>query len=783
MRRRLALAACLAAMLAAELHPTPRSVSLAGKVVDPFDLGTGGKMKPVAGAAIRVLQDPTMVVRSRRDGSFELTGVPAGGPINLLVKAPGFEPTVTQDIPTERSGDGIVAYAVRAWLTAAGAVGLTTGSGIVGNPRVGMKVDRRLGLIGGLVVDADSGERLSGASVHLVGQGQVGEQLQRLFETQKLTFTSPSLGWPPLTGGFMIPNVPAGEELDLVPTQTGSAYTRANYDFDRTGVVSVPGAFTFVVLPATKASSAVSRPRANGNAPRTVRFEDVTAAIGASFEERTRLPFFNRYLHALGPGIAVNDYDGDGHLDFYVSNGLGFRNALFRNRGNGTFERLDAPEFGGDLREDGGVAFGDIDNDGDLDLYVASSQRNTLYLNNGDGTFTDITTAAGVGGYGRNARSVSFVDYDNDGLLDIFVSNWDLNGNANFDRDDNPGQGSILYRNNGNLTFTDVTAAAGIGRTGLAFAQTFTDYDNDGDQDLFLVHDVGRIILFQNDGHGHFKDVSAEAGFTNTGSWMCAAAGDYDNDGHIDFFATNSGPPMQLFAPMFPGRIKNNMHALYHNNGNGTFTDVAREAGVADAGFGWGCEFGDVDNDGFLDLLVVTNYFFMGVGNLGGPSLFGRLPEGGLGGTRSFLFLNNGDGTFRDVTREAGIDNPFDARGATLADFDGDGFLDVFITNERGPLRVYRNQGNDNHWLKVKLVGSRSNRDAIGARVRVVVGGKEQVREVNGGSSYKSQKPFEVHFGLGRQRQVEMVEVRFPDGVQVIRRGLDADQTVKIVEP
>jgi enediyne biosynthesis protein E4 len=783
MRKLLVLAACFAVMLAAELHPTPRGVSLAGRLVDPFDLGTGGKMRPVAGASISVLQDPTILVKSRRDGSFELRGVPAGGIINLLVNKSGFDPTISQDISAEQSINGITVYAVRTWVTSAGGVALTTGTGIIGNPRVGMKVDRRFGLIGGLVVDADSGERLPGASVQLLGRGEVGAQMQHLFETEKLTFTSPSLGWPPLTGGFMIPNVPAGEELDLVPTRTGSAYTKANYEFDRTGVVSVPGAFTFVVLRATKATNAVSHARGSGNSPRTVSFVDVTAAIGASFEQRTRLPFFNRYLHALGPGIAVNDYDADGHLDFYVSNGLGFPNALFRNRGNGTFERLDSPEFGGDLREDGGVAFGDINNDGYPDLYVASSQRNTLYLNNRDGTFTDITEAAGVGGYGRNARSVSFVDYDNDGLLDIFVSNWDLNRNANFDRDDNPGQGSVLYRNNGDLTFTDVTAAAGIGRTGLAFAQTFTDYDNDGDQDLFLVHDVGRIILFQNDGHGHFKDVSAAAGFTQTGSWMCAASGDYNNDGHFDFFATNSGPPMQLFAPMFPGRISNNMHALYRNNGDGTFTDVAREAGVADAGFGWGCEFGDVDNDGFLDLVLVTNYFFMGVGNLGGPSLFGRLPEGGLGGTRSFLFLNNGDGTFRNVTREAGIDNPFDARGVTLADFDGDGFLDIFITNERGPLRVYRNQGNDNHWLKVKLVGTRSNRDAIGARVRLVAGGREQVREVSGGSSYKSQKPFEVHFGLGQQRRVDLVEARFPHGGRVILRDLEADRTVKIIEP
>lgn len=777
-KRFLAVGSVAALLARGEADAAQIGAPIRGRIVDPFDLGARGEMRPVPGASIRVLQYPTVFAESRRDGSFELHGVPVGRAVNLLVHARGFEPTLSADIAPVRDLGSVTAYAVRTWVASAAAVALKTVTGVVGNPQIGMEVDRRLGLIGGLVVAADSGERLPGASVQLVGRGEVGSEIRHLVETEKLTFTSPSVDYPMVRGGFFIANVPPGETLDLIPTRTGSPYTRASYEFARTGVAAVPGAITFVLLPAVKATDTGDE----GSSRTSVVFSDVTADIGASFQQRTLLPFFNRYLHALGPGIAVNDYDADGDLDFYVSNGLGFPNLLFRNRGDGTVEGLDSPQSGGSLREDGGVAFGDVDNDGDLDLYVASSQRNTLFLNRGDGRFADVTETAGVGD-GRNARSVSFVDYDNDGLLDIFVSNYDIHSQVNFDRNDNPGQGSVLYRNNGDLTFTDVAEAAGIGKTGLAFAQTFTDYDDDGDQDLVIVHDVGRFLLFRNDGDGRFTNVSGDAGLTDTGSWMCAASGDYDNDGDFDLFSTNVGPAMAMFVPRYPGQISNPMHALYRNEGDGTFVDVAREAGVADAGFGWGCEFGDVDNDGWLDLYLVTNYFFMGVGSQGGASLYGRLPDGGVGGEDSFLFLNNGDGTFRNVTRAAGILNPFDARGATLADIDGDGFLDIFVVNERGPLQVYRNQGNGNHWLKVRLVGTRSNRDAIGARVRIVAGGMEQVREVSGGSSYKSQPSFELEFGLGRHRRVDLVEAVFPSGRRAIQRDVEADSVVRIVEP
>ncbi len=754
------------------------NITISGTVEDAASLVLQGTGRPVARAKVSVLQDASIFTHSRIDGSYRLGGIPPDRTINLVIEHPGFEKTVSPDIITSRSAtEHYTAYAVQRYLVDLASLVLSTTTGIVGKPRTGITVDRGLGMIAGLVIDARTGERLVGASVEVFGQGPVGEEIQRLAATEKRTFTSPSVGYPLLKGGFFLANVPVGEELTLRPKETGSRFTKPNYVFDPIDVVSVAGGVTFVIIRTTKAPAAEKTPQP----PVSISFTDVTKRVGAAFHHHTLLPFFNKYLYALGPGIAVNDYDNDGHLDFYISNGLGFPNALFRNNGDGTFTNVTDRAGVGDLREGGGVAFGDIDNDGCLDLYIANATRNTLYHNNCDGTFTDITERAGVGDT-RNARSVSFVDYDNDGYLDIFVSNYDFQYHVDYGRDDNPGQGNVLYHNNGDGTFTDVTAKAGIGKTGLAFAQAFIDYNNDGFQDLVIVHDIGRIVLFRNNGDGTFTDVSAQAGFTETGSWMCVGAGDYNNDGLIDIFVSNVGPTTSLFVPTLPGKITNPLHALYRNNGDGTFTDVAREAGVADAGWGWGCEFGDFDNDGYLDLYMVTNYFFMGVGGMGGPSLYGRLPKGGMGGAASFFFLNNGDGTFREATAAVGIHNPWDARSVAVGDFDGDGFLDIFVGNERGPLVIYKNSGNQNHWLKVKAVGTVSNRNAIGARVKIVAGGKAQFREISGGSSYKAQSSFEVHFGLGPHTVVDSIEVKFPSGRVVTQEGVAADQLVTIVE-
>jgi len=263
---------------------------------------------------------------------------------------------------------------------------------------------------------------------------------------------------------------------------------------------------------------------------------------------------------------------------------------------------------------------------------------------------------------------------------------------------------------------------------------------------------------------------------------MGIALGDYDNDGDIDIFVPNVGPPTALFVGM-GAPIGTIFHALYRNNGDGTFTDVAKEAGVADGGFGFGCEFADFDNDGDLDLYWVTNYYFEGPGATEAPSMFGVLDKG-LGDASTFFFLNNGNGTFTDATTAVGIHDPHDARGLAVADYNDDGFLDIFIGHERSRPIIYQNSGgNGNHWLKVKLVGTSSNRDGIGSKVRVVAGGRAQIREINGGSSYLSQNSFEAEFGLGPHTMVDSVEVVFPSGKVVTRKNVAVDQLITITEP
>jgi hypothetical protein len=441
-----------------------------------------------------------------------------------------------------------------------------------------------------------------------------------------------------------------------------------------------------------------------------------------------------------GEGVAFADVDGDGDLDLYVSNKSN-SNVLYINDGIGIFTR--APREADDGLDDSGMSmgscFGDIDNDGDQDLYVVKGGRYEIEANrllvNDNGRFIDRTRAAGVGSK-EFTYSAAFADVDNDGFLDLYLANYGA------------GAKNILYHNNGDSTFTDITDDAGVGDRSWSWSAVFSDFDGDGFQDLYVVN--GRYPggepnhLFMNNGDGTFRDASRESG-TDDGNWsMGAAAADVDNDGDFDLFVSNHGGPNKLFL----------------NNGKGIFKDASGTSGLSDNGWGQGPAFADVDHDGDLDL-------FEGDNKLGDK-----------------LYLNNGSGIFRNATGEVPVmkTESASARGAAFADIDGDGDLDLYIANWGVGNRMYRNDLNNDRFLKIVLEGTVSNADAVGARVSVTRSGKlVGVREVKTLTGFCSQDPLEVHFGLPASGEY-LVEVKFPSGLTASGTYLNG-KTIRIIEP
>ena len=424
-----------------------------------------------------------------------------------------------------------------------------------------------------------------------------------------------------------------------------------------------------------------------------------------------------------GYSAAFVDYDSDGDLDVHVSNWGGHAwpkepDKLYRNNGDGTFTDV-AEETGILIRQSWTVntIFGDYDNDGDVDLYLVNATRNTLYRNNGDNTFTDVTMEAGVGDT-RDGKIGVFWDYDNDGHLDIYATTW--------------GKGSVLCKNNGDGTFTDVSGKVGTTLPSGFHSAAVGDYDNDGDLDLFAQH------LSRNNGDGTFTNVVKESGIPEDNGRGGVTLGDYDNDGHLDVCIVDG----------WQGVIE-----LYKNNGDGTFTDVTQKAGVANTTDNSPPVFVDYDNDGYLDLYVMDD----------------------------FLYRNSGDGTFDNVIEDAGIESkaagvPFH-NGTSFGDYDNDGDMDLFLPRARSEL--FRNNGNDNHWLHIKTVGTQSNRDGIGARVTVKAGDLSQIRDVV--SECARRRP-PVQFGLGKNAVADEIEIKWPSGQVTTLTNVGADQMIQVTE-
>jgi hypothetical protein len=546
-------------------------------------------------------------------------------------------------------------------------------------------------------------------------------------------------------------------------------------------------------------------------------FTDVTAqaGLGGAFNVFGGVTHKRYVLEETGCGVALFDYDNDGWLDIFLVNGTRWEgispqhqpsNFLFQNNRNGSF--TDVTEKAGLIRSGWGqgCCVGDYDNDGYDDLFMTYWGGIALYHNNGDGTFTDVTEDAGLLQKGPTPRwntGCCFVDYDRDGHLDLFVANY-----VNFDPRIAPQPGenqycryfglsvgcgpqglsggtNILYRNRGDGTFEDVSERSGVSVPRGAVTPTFVsdqwipagsyglgvcaaDFDNDGWPDIYVACDSVPSRFYHNNHDGTFEEVGSEVGcaLNENGvpqGGMGVGVGDYDCDGWLDIVKTN-----------YSDQTAN----LYHNNGDGTFYDAVFQAGLgANTKYlGWGVGLFDFDNDGWADIFMSNGHVFPEVDTQRLHVTFKQ---------RKIVYKNLRNGRFSDVTSASGaaVAQPHSSRGTAFGDFDNDGDVDVAIINMNEPPSLLRNDcPSGNNWLKVKCIGTKSNRSAIGARVRVVTGRHPQINEVMSGSSYLSQNDFRLHFGLGQARRADLVEVRWPLGLVEAFKNIEANQLLVVQE-
>lgn len=529
----------------------------------------------------------------------------------------------------------------------------------------------------------------------------------------------------------------------------------------------------------------------------SVHFSDIAAPAGISGQNvYGGLARKDYILETTGNGVAIFDFDGDGRNDIFIANGTRLSPSaednqahafLYHNEGNGKFREV-SREAGIALHGWAqGVCAGDYDNDGHPDLLITYYGHNVLMRNKGDGTFEDATEKAKLPVTGtRYGSGCTFIDYDRDGNLDLFVSNYvDLD----LEKTPKPGQNgfcewkgipvmcgprglplghNVLYRNNGDGSFTDVTEAAGIGKPGgrYALGVVTADFDNDGWPDLYVACDMTPSLLFHNLHNGKFEERGVESGvaYNFDGSLqagMGVAVGDFDGDGRLDIAKTN-----------FSGDLT----SLFHNDDGKFFTDVSREAGLgARQLLGWGAAFVDVDDDGWPDLVVANGHVY--------PEVEGKhLGDEYLQPT--ILYRNLGNGKFRDVTAEAGpaFQTPRPARGLAVGDLDGDGRPEIVIVNMNAAPSVLKNTTPGGHYLNVALAPTESNRSGIGARVTVNAGGRKRIDEVMGGTSFYSQNSSTLHFGLGTLTKVDAIEIRWPNGKTQNVPSVEADRTLHVKE-
>jgi hypothetical protein len=527
-----------------------------------------------------------------------------------------------------------------------------------------------------------------------------------------------------------------------------------------------------------------------------IYFTDITASSGITFKHVVS-PEKKYLIESMSGGVLLLDYDNDGWLDIYFTNapsiamaqhGQRARSALYRNNHDGTFTDVtDKAGVGYPCWAMGG-AVGDYNNDGWPDILVTCEEGLVLYRNNGDGTFTDVAKQAHLTDP-RWSTGAAFADYDGDGFVDLMVTRY-----VEFDLDHLPqfgvgitchfrgipvqcgprgmtGLGDSLYHNNGDGTFAEVSKAAGVDDPHLYYGLgvVWSDLNDDGRPDIFVADDSTPNYLYRNNGNGRFTDISYISGtaVSEDGGEMAGmgvAVCDYDHSGRFSLYVTN---------------FEDQSNSLYRNDGNLTFTDAATSAGIGATTvpyLGWGTGCVDFDNDGWPDLFVVNGHVYPQVDALANGAKYRE---------RKLVFRNNGNGTFADVSDLAGaalhLLQP--SRGAAFGDLDNDGRIDVVVENIDGaPLILHNDSPPTSHWLSLQLIGARSNRLAIGAKIKIVVGQVSQIDEVRSGGSYLSQNDLRVHFGLGSADKVDRIEIRWPSGTSETLHNLAADHIYTVKE-
>ncbi len=539
--------------------------------------------------------------------------------------------------------------------------------------------------------------------------------------------------------------------------------------------------FTFLLF----ILQSVSQPSDPQNAK--LRFTDITAELGVEFRHTNGERGEKYFIEPIGSGVALFDFDNDGDLDLYFVNGSTLpkvdtpmppTNVLYRNDG-GVFTDVTNEASVGDTGYGLGCCVGDYNNDGFTDLYVTNYGANVLYRNNGDGTFTDVADSAGVAG-DQFSSGCAFVDVDADGYLDLYIVNYvqfDPNTNPECTRlgvrtyctpEALPGAADVLYRNNGDGTFTDISGKAGVGATsGKGLGVVCGDIDNDGDVDIFIANDTTPNFLYRNERDSLkmtedalFAGVAlSEEGRAYSG--MGANLGDFDNDGYLDIVITN---------------FQDQTNSLYHNVQSGFFNEVSFAKGIGERSLpylAWGVDFIDFNNDGWLDIFVANGHLD---DNIAEMDPIGTYPQ------PNQLFLNNRGVNFSEIPDAAIVQRKV-SRGTAFGDIDNDGDVDVVISNLKDSPTILRNDGgNTSQWLNVKLIGTHCNRDAIGARVTVVSGGLTQIREVKSGSGYISQNDLRLHFGLADASRVDTLTVRWVCGKVQTLQNVETNQVLVISE-